>query len=495
MHGEVQGESESRPSPAGRDGTGVLLAFLAAWIVFGANGLHGALKEANAILAYQATQMLEGIPPYVSLFDVKAPLAILLGGGAAGFGRLVGADDLLSMRLAFLLLSALTAGAVYALGFHLTRSRLAAAIGVLALLGMQGFGLQAAWGPRFKTPGALFVALSMLHALRREHVRAGAFGACAALVWQPLGILAVGAGLAAWFGEPRRPLHGVRRVLLGSALPALAVAVYFAAHGALSAFLDGTLLFHLRHGSSGRPSTSRFARILGDAYGPNLPALAIGLAGLVWVAVRPSFDNRRPVALAALVLPTAVLVAWSTFDFQGAADLFPLLPPACAGLAFAAHRVNLRGVSAGLLAYTIGTVGWGWIDTETFEVERMTAALPERRAFLDDLRASPDHGRYFQPGSQTLAFGDVATLYELELETISPYTRLAFGMESKVEAEEPGGVAGWLERLFTDTPPDTVIFERFGFERENALLRPWLENGYRLVARLGPTQFLVRNGL
>lgn len=483
------------PAHSDRDGTGTLLSVLAAWIVFGANGLDGALKEANAILAYQATKMVEGVPPYVSLFDVKAPLAILLGGAAAGLGRLFGADDLLSMRLAFLLLGALTAGTVYALGFHLTRSRAASAVGVLALLGTQAFALQAAWGPRFKTAGALFVALSALHALRRQPVRAGAFGACAALVWQPLGILAIGAGLAAWTGAPTRRLASVGRVLLGSALPGLAVAVYFALHGALGAFLDGTLLFHLQHGSAGRPDNSRFLRILADAYGPNLFALGAGSIGLLWLGLKPPAEVRRPVALAALLLPTAVLIAWSSFDFQGAADLFPLLPAACAGLAFLAHRLRFRAVQILFLLYTTGTIAWSHLDTDTFEVERMTAALPERRAFLEELRTSPDHGRYFQPGSKTLAFGDVATLYELELETVSPYTRLAFGMEAKVEAEEEGGVAGWLERLFTIDPPDTVIFERFGFERENALLRPWLEDGYRLVARLGPTQFLVRKEL
>src|SRR5215471_18734382 len=78
-------------------------------------GLNGWLARDPAIYMYGGQQMAQGVPPYVSIFDVRGPLTPILPGIGVIIGRLLHMDDLIAVRIFFLMISALTCVSIYLL--------------------------------------------------------------------------------------------------------------------------------------------------------------------------------------------------------------------------------------------------------------------------------------------------------------------------------------------------------------------------------------------
>jgi len=70
-------------------------------VVFYQYGLNGALNPDCAIYMYSGQQMVQGVPPYLSIFDVKGPGAPVFMGIVAIMADRIGVDELYLTRLVF----------------------------------------------------------------------------------------------------------------------------------------------------------------------------------------------------------------------------------------------------------------------------------------------------------------------------------------------------------------------------------------------------------
>ena len=153
-------------------------------------------------------------------------------------------------------------------------------------------------------------------------------GSLAFLVWQPFGIYAVVAVVAAGVAERWR---GVRNAVAGAAIPLVATTVWLWIAGSLGDAVESTISYPLG-GVERAPETlggriSHIASEVSFGYGLGGLLLAAGLVALVAIVV---LRVRSAWVLVATLLP---LVLFSLHDFQGAPDVFPFLPYAAIGLA------------------------------------------------------------------------------------------------------------------------------------------------------------------
>ena len=77
------------------DPWGPVLA-LAGLVIFLLHGFGGTLTRDLALYSYSGQQLVEGVPPYVSVLNRAGPLAHMVPGGGAAIARLIGTDDLLT---------------------------------------------------------------------------------------------------------------------------------------------------------------------------------------------------------------------------------------------------------------------------------------------------------------------------------------------------------------------------------------------------------------
>ena len=170
----------------------VLLIMVAAAAVYSLHGFQEALETETSIFAYGGQQVLEGTPPYVSVFNVIGPMGHLLAAFGALVARGLGLEDLLGMRLLFLVFAVLAVGCLYLLARTLFSSRLVALAATASFVTFASFLHYAVAGPREKTVMVLFVVVALLCAVRRRWIVSGVAASLATLTWQP----AIAIGLA-----------------------------------------------------------------------------------------------------------------------------------------------------------------------------------------------------------------------------------------------------------------------------------------------------------
>src|SRR5665809_119769 len=74
--------------------------------IFLLHGFGGLLTRDLALYAYSGQQFAEGVPPYVAVLNRAGPLAHMVPGLGAMIARALGTDDLLTMRVLMMVLSA-----------------------------------------------------------------------------------------------------------------------------------------------------------------------------------------------------------------------------------------------------------------------------------------------------------------------------------------------------------------------------------------------------
>src|SRR5215218_10992640 len=230
----------------------LVLVFALAAFIYSQYGLYAVLNRTNGIDLYSGQKMAEGIPHYVSIFDVITPLGPMLAGVGVMISKQLGWSDIYTARLLFFFLGCCAVASVYLLGNSLFRSQRVGVFAALTFLGFYSFAAEIARGPYHKVPMVLFVALSLLLTSQRRWLLAGLCGSLSFLLWQPTGIFPlVTLFLATMQPRERRPA-AIVRTLAGMWLPLVAVGAYFYYHGAFSKLLDGSILFHILYGDRGQ---------------------------------------------------------------------------------------------------------------------------------------------------------------------------------------------------------------------------------------------------
>ncbi len=328
----------------------VVLVGIVSGVVYALHGFHGALTRDLGLYSYAGQQVADGVPPYLGVLNRAGPLAHVLPGIGALVARAAGTDDLVTMRVVFLLFATAAVCVTYLLGRDLFDSRAAGLVAASALLSFHGFIQYASDGPREKTPMALFVVVALWAVTRRRWFTAGVFTSLATLCLQTaffstFAAVVVGVLLIASEGRVR----AVVRVALGGLAPVAVLATWFALAGSLRASWDAFYVIN-RDYTVPDPIAEDLDRVwldLQEAYGLTVWLLIGGAVVLVLVTLAAVVPRARRAFPALQVLPamTAGLLAglwWVTQEYDSWADLFPLLPFAALGLGAAAAVVVRR---------------------------------------------------------------------------------------------------------------------------------------------------------
>jgi hypothetical protein len=479
-----------------------LVVFAAALGIYSLNGHQGYLFRDDAVFVYGGQQLARGVPPYVSTFEAKLPLATLLCGGGVLLAQALGQDDLLVVRFLFLGLGALCVVAVHLLARELLGSRQAGLLAAAVFVGFWGYGLHALSGPHAKAPMVLFESLSLLLAARRRWFAAALAGSCAFLFWQPMLVYAL-APVALAVLQPGPGGSRWRSLLAatgGAALPVALLLCLFLAMGGLREMIEAAFVFNLTH-------LERVPRSLADHLAAAARVVRLGfpwmgvpiVLGLLttcalypWRLARSGGSARRLLRedpWAALLVTFPLPVAWSLRDFQSYPDFFVFLPYVALGCAALLH----------LAFESFEARGWLPPRARRPALLLVCAALvalagfqyaQQRRDLLPLQRQWAEHvGRLAREGS-LVSIGVPEALVLLHRTNPNPYVQVCCGMTGWIDARTPGGLDGWLMEIHRGNPG--VILMELGRGHAARRLEVLLGSEYRKLP-VGHWMAYVRN--
>jgi hypothetical protein len=476
------------------DPLGVLVVLLAA-AVFLVRGFEGGLTRDLAVYAYGAQQTLEGVPPYVAILTRAGPLGQLIPAIGAWGADLVGADELLGMRVVMMLASVACVWVVYCLGRDALRSRGAGLVAAVSILAFDGFALLATTGPREKTAMVLFLACCLWALTHRRWAWAGVALALATLTWQPAFFVGLAAALVA-IGSltgRRTLLRAVLAFVVGGLVPTALCVLGFTLAGALDEFLEGFLVIHAEYThQGGLLNYWGWAGTLDleDGFGASMWLLGIGLAASIVGAVLrlPTIARRQKTADVAVVASGAATLAglaWSFRAFNGWADALVLLPMAALGIGLVARTITKRMPRPARIA-VIGVVATTLVASATVSAvqERSDTLIAQREGTERILDAAPADATIWAVGApQALVLADRTNP--------SRYQMFGNGLADYTDATYPGGLAGYAEAIERARPTFITIN---GLRRYD-WLEPMLRRDYRPAGHSPGWHWWVRRDL
>jgi 4-amino-4-deoxy-L-arabinose transferase-like glycosyltransferase len=471
-------------------GGGVLSLAIGA-VLFTRFSIDGNLWRDEAIYAYGGQQLADGVPVYLGIFDPKPPLPTFLTALGALAGKATGKDELIAMRAEFFVWGLLAVVAVYWVGLKLWRSPLAALAGAVVFASFKGFAQDALPGPDAKTPGIFLMVLALGLLVSRRWFLAGIAGSLAFLDWQPLGICAAAAVIAAVLVAGEEPRWRRGAVALGGvAAPIVATVLFLAIDGGLPQFIEASFTFPatgLKRGDVTLGGNIRqIDTIVNQHYGDTRVLFWGGLVLLV--AVLGAWLVRRRVAPervlpAAVVLGTfAAFAAASVADFQGYPDLYPLLPYAALGIgaAVAAIAPRVSGVGARRAAAAIalsGVVLLVALSFHWYSGRQPGPSLQTERGYARTLN------RLLDPGERLYVLGDPTPLVLTKRRNPVRWIYLGSGVDRWAIKHDFGSLAGWQANIRAVDPP-VVIFNLWT-SGKGQQMRAWLRSEYGTGKFLG----------
>jgi hypothetical protein len=462
--------------------------------VYLVHGLDGYLTRDIGLYSYAGQQFAEGVPPYVAVLNRAGPLAHLMPGIGAVAARLVGVDEVLGMRVLFLLITVGCVGAAYLLGRDVLRSRAAGIACAAALLSFHGVLTYATYGPREKTPLLLFLLLALLATAHQRWATTGVLIALATLTWQPAFFPAIaGAVTAVLIGRGSGGIKALVRLAAGGLVPPALFVVVYAAIGHLRLLLDDFLLINLRYTEqlTYLDDVPMLRAVVDKGFGWTqwvfvVGALVIPLATTIAVARR---TTRRDPGTAVLAGATVALLAgwwWSAKAFNGWADLFFLLPTAALGVgclaAAVGRRVSPRAGMATALAWAVASAGL----TVQYAVQTRDHQLDTQRADVDAvLHALPRGDR------QILSVSAPQPLVLAHQRNPSRFQLFGNGVIEYLDDTWPGGHVGFAAWIGEERPA-VVAYGEVGVK---AFTKPTLDASYTCVGRSPGWYWYLRSDL
>lgn len=486
----------------------VLIPFLVlavAAFVYSRYGFDRQLVRDSAILTYSAQRLADGVPPYVSTFQSRGPIAPIMAGFGVIFSKHLSWDDLHTVRLLFFAISSFACLSMYLLGEGLFRSSWVGSFAALTFLGSFCFAKFAASGPRMKTPMVLFEVLNLLFTSKRKWFWAGLCGSLSALTWQPAAIFPlVTLTLAA--AQPRETrIRAIAAALSGIGLPTLVIVAYFQSHGAVYEFLDGFILYNLLYLDRREPSLISHvltpARAVTAGYDTTLLPILIGLMMVVYFyfwrrSLHESLaDTLTKDPFAPILLSFPAPVVWSVLDFQACADFYVLLPYTSVGFAaFLDGAVRYLGASVpralGGRAPRFLSIGL-CIALTALAWSNVLRYGPDAYTLDDQKQAVIEVENSFGNDARLLSIGVPEILVLLHRTNPTPYVFIEVGIDHRIHAKTPGGFAAWLEELRA-YDPDVVAFDEDTFGTYIPDLIRWLRSEYHRE-KVGRWTLYVRN--
>ncbi len=509
----------------------LLAVFALTAVLYYRYGLDGGISRDGAIYLYSGQMMAEGIPPYVSIFDHKGPLAPMLAGAGVILSNFLDADDIMTVRVLFFMLGCLAVASSYLLGSHLFRSHRAGLYTALTFLAFFCFGRYATAEPEAKTPMLFFEVLALLFTSQKKWFRAGLFGSLAFLVWQLMAIFPLVTLVLAAIrpGGPRS--SAVSRVLVGGGLPVAVTVAYFYLEGALYELINGSILFNARYLESEQfsslvPLLFAPAKAIFQGYStPLIPIVSVAMILAVIIAAvmlarlyippaRPDGgrfgEAVRNDAFAPILLSLPFPIMWSVMDFQGYPDFFVFIPYVALGFGgFLYLAVNRTETADGARApsaprHSVAVLTCVALTAMAVVSSLITIDLGARASSLatDDRgpaagdldyqkRAAYEIQARFGHDAKVVSIGVPQLLVLLGAENPNPYAFVIRGIDRQIATETPGGFDGWLRDLKRYDPAVIAIGETSGPHKQKLLV--FLETHYQRD-EVGPWTLYVKKG-
>ncbi len=448
---------------------------------------------------YFAQVIARGGIPYRDVVNIKTPLSAYVGAAAIIIARPFGLRDIFAIRITFILLAALTVAFTFLMTLDSFESIAAALLAVAIMLSFDVFSGSNAGGIQPKTPMVLF-GLMTLWAITKDHpLLAGSFGMLSALSWQP-GLLFVGvAGLAFSHYLTRWQGKKVVRLLAGAVIPLTVYVAYFYLVGALSDVYIWTIKFTatvyaFRETRSVSNFFERLSEMLkGQYYRAHIyfylatAGLCLALGREIYGGLKSGishFVERAP--RHAVIIAPLIYFAFCAVDIQGAADLIPLIPfiavfsalvlvyvtgRECTRLASGRWEIG-RVATIRLVAVALVTL---WVlflgMRDAFLYERGFPTLQDQDELVREIVS------HLEPGDKIFVHGRTEILVLARLTNASRYFFLDRGKDSYLDGLEPGGFAGWFERLKSERPRIVALARLGAVDHEKDFL-DWVATDY-----------------
>ncbi|HEX6149842.1 hypothetical protein [Nocardioides sp.] len=437
-----------------------------ALVIWGARGLDAPLPRDAGLYLYAGQQVAGGDPPYVGVLNRAGPISHLLPALGVELGRLLGAGDVVGVKVLYLALMSAAPALVYLIGRDVFGSRLAGVTAGAALLSVHVVAIGATNGPEAKLPVMLAQVIALLLLTRRRWLGAGVVTALATLTWQPVLFCLAPAAAVRALTQPASMRHRARDLstfAVGGLVTLGVIVAGFWAVGALDAFVEGFWTVNATYteqtGAFSRPRLvlSYLQSGLGWTLWPVLVgcALSIGLGVAAMFTYRS--EPRRSSNVMTLGMATAAFVAWCGVAFNRGPDGLPAYPLAALGLGgsigILAHLVRRAGTPLPR-RLLIGTVAL-WVAactvlTFVHTTDRRSDDLEYQRALtLAVFSHLPDDATVF-------TYEATPPMVLSHSTSISRFVLFGHGMLDYVAAEWPGGVDGYVHWLI-DERPDVVF--------------------------------------
>jgi hypothetical protein len=462
---------------------------LVALVVYLVHGFDGPLLRDSGIYAYGGQRVAEGVAPYVAIANRAGPLAHLLPGGAVAVARVVGVDDLLAIRVFYMLIAVACVGLAYLLGRDLFRSRLAGVAAAATLISFHAFISLATYGPREKTPLVLFTLAALLAIAHQRWLTTGFLVALATLVWQPVFFaLFSGAVVAVLLGVPVRDWwRAAVRIAIGGLVPAVVTVASYAAIGQLPIFWESFVLINAKYTTKAAHTLLSSAdvswRSLNAGFGASVWLLVGGAVAMVVAGVAVLWRPREPRTAAVAASGAGCLIAllWTFRAFDAWPDAFLVLPFTAIGIGAVmgaiAARVSPKVAVGVVVALSLACTATATAYAVSDRNERLNG---QRRATATVLRVLPDATIFSVNAPQPLVISGQrqGTRFHAFGNGMTPYIRDTF----------PGGLRGYAQ--YIEDHDLTVIAlgkKRWGLTRTTApsdvpsWLAPELERSYERV--------------
>jgi hypothetical protein len=463
---------------------------LTAYIV---HGLECKLPRDNAIYYYSAQQLLKGVPPYVSIFDIKTPMTTFFSGIGVGLANLVGFDELIAVRLLFITAGLFTIIIIYRITIYLWRDRWTALVSCLIYLSFDALIFHTVAGSRPKVLVLFFEVCAIYAIMRKSWTLVGILGALAALTWQPASVILIAGAIYAVFDKDRKTAFVY--IFVGAVIPIGLNIAYFVCAGALQDFVEGSLIIHLTYFGDGESFCNNI-RSMKSAIGRGYPLTSVFVkVGFVafFVITICSFRRKESTGIVndrmrLVALVYIFFVFWSFIDFQSYPDWFPLLPFVALGFARAvaiALRLIERNVTGSKL------IKAGLVLACVVLVFTVSA---KGRAGKGNFRSVENESnsvlKAYGAKNSVVSIGAPAFLALTKTRNPSPYIVINSGIDRYVDAKIEGGIQGWVDKLEYLNPKLIVMGQT-----EGELLSPlflWVKRN-REAFKLGEWMIWVKH--
>ena len=475
--------------------------------------------------------MANGVPYYVSIFDVKSPLAYILAGVGVIISRIIGWNDIVTIRLLFLLISCLTVVSVYFLIKYLFDSTEVGALSALLFLCFFGFSYFSAYGPRAKVPMVLFQILSIWATAKKKWFWGAFIGSIAFLTWQPMLILPV---LTICLGfiqstQKERPL-ALLSSIAGFIIPLVVISVYFLSYSynAFLSFVYGTLLFHLLYadrdptdsfleGVRKNLENPFFAIIEGFSVMTFLIIIGFVMIVLLFLLRRSTYSSLKEMiredSFLVIFGSFPVLIVFAFVDFQRFPDFLMFLPYVSIGCAKFLENLLLY-FKTSIENYHHDIYGLKRLNSNQLYA-LMTLGIAMSFVFSAELMAYHERDLYDDRYKLTLAFqqDQAAEILETFGENVSilclgrpelfvilnrtnpsRFLFIFMGIDNYIHAVTPGGFEGWVQELQENINPELIAWGRTPKTPHTEKLYDWIEDNYTYT-QIGPWQLFVRNDI